>query len=147
MTPTSRAFSSTKAPPTTTIMPIAAPVNVSTIGIMAWANFAERRWLRKFSSAFSVYRSKFTASRPKPCTVRTAWIPSASAPFAEEFVSRAVRKAMRARGSQTRRTNNSTGTTDNVKRPSQKSSISIMTTMPTSSTRSPIAVMEFSRNS
>ena len=147
MTPTSRALSSTKVPPTTTIMPMAMPVKVSTIGTMACANLAERRWLRRFSAAFSVNRSKFTTSRPRPWTVRTACIPSASAPFAEELVSRAVRKAMRARGSQTRRTKNSTGTTDKVSRPSQKSSASMMMTIPTSSTKSPIAVMEFSRNS
>ncbi len=82
-----------------------------------------------------------------PCTVRTAWIPSANAPLATELVSRARRNARRARGNQIIRTKKRTGTTDKVNNPSSKSSHSIIKTMPNSRSKSPKAVIEFSKNS
>ena len=63
------------------------------------------------------------------------------------LVSRARRKARRALGSQTMRTRNSKGTTESVMAPSRASRLSSTTMMPNSSTRSPIAKIEDSRNS
>ena len=58
-----------------------------------------------------------------------------------------ARKAWRARGIQMIRTTTRIGTTERVSRPSRQSSTSSTTVMPTSSTKSPIAKTEVSRNS
>ena len=134
-------------PPTTTTMPIAAPVSVSTIGTMIWASQVARSWAWRLSSTFSSNSWRLTASRPMPWTVRTPWMPSASAPFRVELVIRARRNAPLARGIQMIRTITRIGTTESVSRPSRQSSTSSTKVMPTSSTKSPIANTEVSRNS
>ncbi len=114
---------------------------------MIWASQVPRSWASRLSATLSSNSWRLTASRPMPCTVRTPWMPSASAPFRVELVIRARRKAARARGSQTMRTATRIGTTESVSRPSRQSSTSSTTVMPTSRTRSPIANTEVSRNS
>ena len=74
-------------------------------------------------------------------------MPSARAPFRVELVTRARRKARLARGSQTMRTATRTGTTESVSSPSRQSSTRRTIVIPTSSTKSPIAKTEVSRNS
>ena len=126
---------------------MAAPVSVSTIGTMIWASQVARSWACRLSSTFSSNSWRLTASRPMPWTVRTPWMPSASAPFRVELVIRARRNARLARGIQMIRTTTRIGTTDRVRRPSCQSSTSSTKAMPTSSTKSPIANTEVSRNS
>ncbi len=134
-------------PPTTTTMPMALPVSASTIGTMIWASRVPRSWASRLSATLSSKSCRLTASRPMPCTVRTPWMPSASAPFRVELVIRARRNARRARGSQTIRTATRTSTTESVRRPSRHSSTSSTTVMPIRRTKSPIANTEVSRNS
>ena len=81
------------------------------------------------------------------CTVRTPWMPSASAPLAMELVSCAAMKAALGARQPERRTTNSTGITDRVSRPSRRSSHSSTVTMPNSSTMSPTERTDVSRNS
>ena len=134
-------------PPTTITTAIAMPVRVSTMGIITWENFDARRCARRLSFALSSKSWKLTDSRPISWMVRTPCTFSASAPFTIELVSRARRKARLAWGSHTMRTASRTGTTERVSSPSSKSSASSTVTMPTRSTKSPIAKMEVSRNS
>ncbi len=114
---------------------------------MIWASQVARSWACRLSSTFSSNSRRLTCSRPMPCTVRTPWMPSASAPFRVELVTRARRNASRARGIQKIRTITRIGTTDRVSRPSCQSSTTSTMVMPRISTKSPIANTEVSRNS
>ena len=73
---------------------MAMPVSVSTIGTMTCAYFADGQVRLEVGAAPSRRRaSKLTCWRSRLCTVRTPWMPSASAPLAIELVSCAAMKA------------------------------------------------------
>ena len=117
------------------------------MGMITCAIITARDCATRLSCALSWYSSRLTSSRPASCTVRTPLIASAMAPLAMDEASRARRKVRRACGSHTMRTMISVGTTARAISPSIQSMATSTVMMPISSSMSPTANTEDSRNS